>query len=91
MFRLLKLAFYVGLGYIVYEMVIGMLQQEQSKAAAAPAAPAPKPAPAPAPHLSEAAAHTNMTGSDGHGKAVPVDDFGGGTRRQTVGRGVIHR
>lgn len=95
-YRLTKLAVYVGIGYVLYEIVVGMLKHAEENPAPAPANPVPPPAPAPAAehhdeHRTAAGTRTNMTGSSGAGRAVPVDDFGGGTRRQRVGRGVVSR
>ena len=92
-YRLTKLAVYAGIGYVLYEIVVGLLQHAEESPAPAPANPVAPPAPAPAPeeHRPSAAVRTNMTGSSGVGRAVPVDDFGGGTRRQRVGRGVVTR
>jgi hypothetical protein len=80
MFRLIKLAVYVTLGYFAYEFVVGILNSKAMEPQQPEIAP-----PAPA---AEEPPHEAISGG-GEGAPVAVRAAGGGRRTRKVGRGVV--
>ena len=81
MLKLVKWSVYVGVGYVIYELIAGMSSGDEHEQAGAPA-----PRPVSATH----APGVNLTGR-GAGTHTNIDNGDGGHRSTTVGRGVIRR
>jgi hypothetical protein len=76
MFRLIKLGWYVMLGYFAYEMYLGITAERGAKGPAALKGRASK------------GGGSNMTGK-GRGKKVRTEDADGASESHVVGRGVV--
>ena len=85
MFRLLKLAAYLLLGYAIYEFLAGLLLIEDEKYRRSNPAIA-----GPARERATEAGKMNLTGQ-GEGQTVSTTGFAGERATHRVGRGVIAR
>jgi hypothetical protein len=87
MFRLLKLGFYVLLGYVAYEFYQGMTQGGRGAIRRAGREFGSDLEQA----LNEDQGRMATLSGPGRGTSVSVEDSDGGSHRQKVGRGVISR
>ena len=83
MFRLIKLALYAFVGYSLYQLYLGIVQQQQGGGGAFPASRTQDYNAG----LSDTSGQ-NLTGS-GVGRSEETLDNDGGSVRHSVGRGVI--
>lgn len=79
--RLIKLLVYSLVGYVLYELYLGMTEQQESGDSSRSTTSRRKGSMA-------GGASQRITGP-GRGTSVSTQETGGGTRRQTVGRGVV--
>jgi hypothetical protein len=86
MFRLIKLAIYAFVGYSLYQLYQGMMQQRQGGGMGGGAFPASR-TPDHNAGLSDTSGQ-NLTGA-GTGRAEETLDNDGGSVRRNVGRGVV--
>jgi hypothetical protein len=82
MFRLLKLAVYAAIGYMIYELYQGMQAEGGGGGGSARRGQSGG-------SFRGAGARQNVTGP-GEGMSTDVGDVTGATRTETVGRGVVH-
>ncbi len=80
MFRLIKLAMYALVGYVLYELYLGMTQEQGGRSFGGGGEGAFG--------RGEGGSVGTLTGG-GAGTSDTVSDYGGAERRHTVGRGVI--
>jgi hypothetical protein len=84
MFRLIKLAIYALLGYMVYQFYQGLMQgggSDQGRHSGSDLGRA----------LNEDQGRMGTLTGPGRGTSVSVEDSDGGRHNQTVGRGVVSR
>ncbi len=86
MFRLIKLAMYGLLGWMLYELYQGITQGTSSSSTSGGSLSSRSLRPA----LNEATGGMNLT-SEGSGTSISTADADGGSMRHTVGRGVVTR
>jgi hypothetical protein len=84
MFRLIKLAMYALVGYVLYELYQGMTQEQGGRSSASSGGSRSRRSRA----MSEGSAAGAMTGG-GRGRRVEVADATGSEIHRTVGRGVV--
>jgi hypothetical protein len=87
MFRLLKLAAYALLGYMLYELFLGMSENEAAQRMSVTRGGGGRGARSPDARAREGS-RSNISGPGG-GRTVEVSDVSGGERKARVGRGVV--
>jgi len=87
MFRLIKLTLYAAMGYVLYELVMGMVGQGDEMSRQGGRSGPSRGNRDLRRALNEDAGRMNLTGT-GRGQTVSVEDDSGAQHRQVVGRGV---
>jgi hypothetical protein len=89
MFRLIKLAAYALLGYVLYELVLGISESERRSME--PAGKRSQSQPRGQRRQPQEGGEGRTMGRTGQGLTVPVSDTTGAERTERVGRGVVSR